>query len=407
MSENVRKQIDFLGKRHVFGAMSAGLVALSLVLLVVPGPNYGIDFRGGTNVIVQFTEDMDVAEVRAAVEDMGFLDASVQRFGSGESPQYLVQTQAVTSMTPERQAEFAAVVQATYGDDAGTVFDDASGDRAYLQIPASAYQIEGFEDPETVVTPDQYQVEVERISSELEAALAAAGFEDVTIAQQGAAGDRKFVAHTQALQRLFETSFAEAFGDRYDEIERVETVGPRVGEQLRNDGIQAVLLSLVFILLYIAFRFDLRYAPGAVVALAHDVLITLGIFVILRQEISLPIIAALLTIVGYSLNDTIVNFDRVRENLQMADGPSDIMSVVNRSVNECLSRTLLTSITTLIAVLVIFLLGGGLIRSFALAMIIGVVIGTYSSIYIASPLLVFMTNWLEKRREAEAAAARS
>lgn len=405
MSENVRKQIDFLGKRHMFGAMSAGLVALSLVLLVVPGPNYGIDFRGGTNVIVQFTEDMDVSEVRAAVEEMGFLDASVQRFGSDDDHQYLVQTQAVTSMTPDRQLAFGAVVEELYGADAVVEFDDSSGDRAYLTLPASAYEIEGFGDADVVVTPDQYATEIERLSGQMEGAFADAGFDDVTVAGHGAGGDRRFVAHTQALQRLFEESFAASFDARFDTIARVETVGPRVGEQLRNDGIQAVLLSLVFILLYIAFRFDLRYAPGAVVALTHDVLITLGIFVILRQEISLPIIAALLTIVGYSLNDTIVNFDRVRENLQMADGPSDMLAVVNRSVNECFSRTLLTSITTLIAVLVIFLLGGGLIRSFALAMIIGVIVGTYSSIYIASPLLVFMTNWLERRREAEAEAA--
>jgi preprotein translocase subunit SecF len=174
--------------------------------------------------------------------------------------------------------------------------------------------------------------------------------------------------------------------------------------------VKAILLSLVCILIYIAFRFDLRYAPGAIVALFHDVMITLGVFVILQEEISLPILAALLTIVGYSLNDTIVNFDRIRENINLGDGRESMLDLVNRSLNECLSRTILTSVTTLIAVIVIYFVGGGLIQSFALAMIIGVIVGTYSSIFVASPIMVLTANYFAQRdrsRAAEIAAARS
>ena len=141
-------------------------------------------------------------------------------------------------------------------------------------------------------------------------------------------------------------------GEKFDPVtglERLETVGPRVGEQLRNSGVLSLIVALLLILIYIAFRFDVRYAPGAVVALVHDVIISVGIFTVIEMEVSLPIIAALLTIVGYSLNDTIVVFDRIRENLT-AIGDDDVPGVVNQSINETLSRTLMTSLTTLLAV---------------------------------------------------------
>ncbi len=173
-------------------------------------------------------------------------------------------------------------------------------------------------------------------------------------------------------------------------------MGPRVGRQLRDDGIKAVILALFFILIYIGLRFNMRFAPAAVVALFHDVVITMGILVLIREEITLTILAALLTIVGYSLNDTIVVFDRIRENVGSLR-TKDLTTVVNQSVNECLSRTLLTSITTLLAVLAIFFLGGGLIKSFALAMIIGILVGTYSSIYVASPVMIWLSNVLDAR----------
>ncbi len=198
-------------------------------------------------------------------------------------------------------------------------------------------------------------------------------------------------------------SFAKEFGAAFDPgsgLERMETVGARVGEQFRNAGILSILVALLFILIYIAFRFDVRYAPGAVAALAHDVIIAVGFFTVTGIEVSLPIIAALLTIVGYSLNDTIVVFDRIRENLESAtDEPID--RVVNRSINETLSRTIITSLTTLLAVTAIAVLGGGLIQDFAIALIVGVVIGTYSSVFVASPIMLRMDNFLKARREAD------
>ncbi len=187
------------------------------------------------------------------------------------------------------------------------------------------------------------------------------------------------------------------------EVPRFEKVGATAGQQLRNKGILAVIYALIFILLYIALRFDPRYSPGAIVALIHDVSITLGLFCLTGREFNLPIIAALLAIVGYSLNDTIVVYDRIRENQDEAAPGSTIRGIINASINDCLSRTILTSVTTFLAVLAIQVFGGGIIENFAFAMLVGVIAGTYSSIYIASPLVLAMDNYFERRAEREAA----
>ena len=174
-------------------------------------------------------------------------------------------------------------------------------------------------------------------------------------------------------------------------IERFETIGPKIGLELRSDAINAIVIALLLISIYISFRFDRFYAYGSLAALMHDVLITLGIFSILNIDIDLTIIAAFLTIVGYSLNDTIVIFDRIRET--KTKFPKDALDVViNKSLNASLSRTIITSFTTLIVVVILFLLGGEVIKNFAFALIIGVIVGTYSSIFVASPVMKYFEN---------------
>jgi preprotein translocase SecF subunit len=173
------------------------------------------------------------------------------------------------------------------------------------------------------------------------------------------------------------------------ELERVEFVGPKVGAELRSAGVKSLLIAAVLILAYIWFRFSVRFAPGAVVALVHDVLITAGFWVILGLEFDLRVLAALLAIVGYSLNDTIIVYDRIRENMEIRT-TRNMEEVLNLSVNQTLSRTLLTSLTTLVAVLSLLLLGGEVIRPFALAMVIGIAVGTYSSVYVAAPMLLLL-----------------
>ena len=194
-------------------------------------------------------------------------------------------------------------------------------------------------------------------------------------------------------QKFVET-LAKAFpslvpDEKNDFILSIEKVGPKVGAELSGDAIMAILSALALILFYVSIRFEFKYAVGAIAALSHDVLITLGIFSILGYEVSLAVVAAFLTIVGYSLNDTIVIFDRVRENVKSLKNAT-LSTVINQSINESLSRTIITSLTTLFVVLILFLIGGEVIHTFAFAMIVGVIVGTYSSIYVASPVVIKM-----------------
>jgi preprotein translocase subunit SecF len=410
-SEKKKKRVfDFLGKRNIFGAISALLVLASVVLLVVPGPNYGIDFAGGTNIIGSFSAEVTDEEVREALRDAGYQDAAVQAFGpeSDGKIKYLVRTETISTIDEARVDDIRQGLKSEYGDELTVEFDKASGDRFYVRLPVAAYLDEG-QDPETAeVSLNEYASQSDGQAEQLRSDISGIDTElkDISVEPWGNPTDRRFVVGVETLQSAVESQLGQAFGQQFNEIERIESVGPRVGEQLRNDSIKAVLIALLMILLYIAIRFDVRYAPGAVVALFHDVLITLGIFVVIQQEISLPIVAALLTIVGYSLNDTIVNFDRIRENVQLSGGKGNLVKLVNRSLNECLSRTLLTSITTLVALLAIYFLGGGLIKSFALAMIIGVLIGTYSSIYVASPVMIWTSKELDKRERRDSSSRR-
>jgi preprotein translocase subunit SecF len=185
--------------------------------------------------------------------------------------------------------------------------------------------------------------------------------------------------------------------DNHADVRRQELVGPKVGQELRAKATLAIIYALIGILIYISIRFEFRFAVGAVAALVHDVLITLGAFSLTGREVTLPVIAALLTIVGYSLNDTIVIYDRIREDRRKLYGKS-FVDIVNTSLNESLSRTLVTSLTTLIVVFCLYLFGGEVIHDFAFALMIGVIVGTYSSLYVASPLVVEWQVYAEARR---------
>ena len=224
-------------------------------------------------------------------------------------------------------------------------------------------------------------------------ALSSQGIGDAEIKHFGAPNElviRTGVEETAGeLSGRFESIIRSALPDNPFVEERLEKVGPKIGKELIVDAVSAIFWAIVLILFYVMWRFEFRFALGAILALIHDVTITLGVFSLLDIEISAPIIAAVLTIVGYSLNDTIVVFDRIRENLKVKQKEASVfLSIVNRSLNETLSRTIITSFTTLLVVVILFFFGGEVLRSFAFALIVGIIIGTYSSIFIASPFVV-------------------
>jgi len=223
--------------------------------------------------------------------------------------------------------------------------------------------------------------------------------EEILIRVQNRGGEDPSKISTDILDSL-----TRHFGADAVEMRRVEFVGPQVGEELTRAGIMAVLIAMIAILLYVTFRFEFRFALGADAALIHDITLVLGIFAITGKEFTLPVIAAILTVIGYSLNDTIVVFDRIRENIasnrkkKSADSETE---VVNASINQTLSRTLMTSLTTLLVVLALFFLGGEVIHDFSFALIVGIVVGTYSSIYIASPVMLVLAGRFKSMSEDE------
>jgi preprotein translocase subunit SecF len=231
--------------------------------------------------------------------------------------------------------------------------------------------------------------------------LAEMGYADAEIQHFG--GDREAIIRVQEEAKGEDVAGAivqalnEGNPGNHADMRREELVGPKVGRELRTKATMAIVYALVGILIYISLRFEFKFAVGAVVALVHDVMITLGMFSLTGREISLPVIAAFLTIVGYSLNDTIVIYDRIREDRRKLYGRS-FVDIVNTSLNESLSRTLVTSLTTLLVVVCLFFFGGEVIKDFAFALMVGVIVGTYSSLYVASPLVVEWQVHGERRK---------
>ncbi|MBN2053848.1 protein translocase subunit SecF [bacterium] len=220
----------------------------------------------------------------------------------------------------------------------------------------------------------------------------------IRVVAKGSDTDESVVA------KQIETTLKEKFGENSVEIRRIEMVGPRIGEELRTSALLAIGGAIVGILIYIAFRFDLLFGIAAIIALIHDVLVTIGLLSITHKEVDLTVVAAVLTIVGYSLNDTIVVFDRIRENLRLVR-KQGYPTLINDSLNQTLNRTLLTSLTTLLVVACLFLFGGEVIHNFSFALLVGVVVGTYSSIFVASPILVEWHSFRNKAKGSHSAKA--
>lgn len=380
------KTYDFMRMRSIFIPVSAALIVLSALLVLgkVPGetPNFGTDFRGGTEIEVAFLQPVTTAEVRAAVKRAGFASPDVIKIEGGLRPNhYLIRVQEVTTLSEETKGKVERLL----------CLEGAPGAKACPEEHRSTeVKFSPGGDKITVrfrEAPDLSWI-AERMGGVREVRLRPG--ENNPFVQN--ARDHKVEIQLMSKGDQLMSGLKQALGKKApDQALRAEWIGPRAGAQLRDSAIKSIAISLVFIMAYVAFRFDLRFAPGGVLALLHDSLGMVGIMVILGKEINLTTVAAALTIVGYSINDTVVIYDRVRENLGKLRGAS-FRQLINISVSEMLGRTILTSGTVLLSLLAFFIWGTGTLKDFALGLCIGVVLGTYSSIYIALPL----THWLDQ-----------
>ncbi len=365
--------IDFMKYRAPVVGFLGLLATLSLVSLFYPGPNYGIDFAGGTEVQLQFKGDTAPGEIRNALEEAGYSRPDVISV-EGTDNEYIIRVREVSSLPADQADKIRESLDFILGEDVVREMKvSPGGDKITLRVSGEV---------------DEQQL--------LEA-LEAGGAHVRSVNSLAGSRDPRYEAQLVGVADELLTSLQKALVDRAPETPlRVEWVGPKAGQQLRDAAIQSFLYAIAFIMLYVAFRFDLRFAPGGVIAMFHDALITLGIYVLLQKEVNLTTVAALLTIMGYSINDTIVVYDRIRENMVRVRDKS-LRELINISTSQTLSRTIITSLTTLLSVGAFFFLGTGVIQDIAFALGIGIVIGTFSSIFIAAPITELMDRRLFSR----------
>lgn len=361
---------DFVGKRRIAGILSLILVSLSWVIFVVVGPNWGIDFEGGTEIRIGFEERVDISEVRGALKRLGLAEDAVQTLGTAEESRFQIRIKEAGFGMAEVQQEVESTLRARFGED-------------WIERVQASVEVGARFTVKHKPAPEGAAIPLADISEALQS------IEGVSVAE--GRDEDEVIVTVPGLAQAIERSIQAEMGDRKMQVLSVESVGPKVGADLAEQGAIAVVATLALVLLYVGFRFDIGFAPGAILALFHDVSVTVGVFVLLGREFNLPLIGALLTIVGYSLNDTIVIYDRIRENMERYRR-NDLAALINTSVNETLTRTIATSATTLLAISPFLLLGGSVIQDFALAMTIGIFVGTYSTVYVASPMILVMED---------------
>jgi preprotein translocase subunit SecF len=376
---------EFVGLQRYFIGTSIFLIALTLLMLplnrwVLPHRgqilNWSIEFRGGTEMTVEFSGPQDTAKIREALDKGGFSDSEVVKLTGADQPNgYILRFGAISAVT---EAQSKAVEQAL----ADKVGADASG-------VSNLRKFEFSEGGDKIFLRFNSPVDADTIGAVLKGQNV--GYTGIN--KYGRDEDHTFEVVLLSVNQKTKESLEQTLGaGAVSQILSSDSVGAKAGAELRDDGVKSLLAAILFIMIYIAIRFDFRYGPGTVVALLHDAFIVMGAFAVVYEKFSLTTVAAILTVIGYSMNDTIVVFDRIRENAaRLRDKRFD--RVVNASINETLSRTILTSATVFFVTLAMNIWGTGTIREFAFAMNVGVIVGTYSSIFIASPILI----WLNER----------
>jgi preprotein translocase subunit SecF len=394
---------DFMRVRWFWIPLSLFLVFASVVLTFYPGPNYGTDFRGGTEVEIAFGNKIDTAGVRSAVEAAGFQTPDVVQVVDPNKPyHFLVRVQEVSAITDQEKDALRRAL--CFVDEPGAQVSDPekcpdSAKATEVKFSAGGDKISTRYDAE----PDLSKIK-DQVQSVPGVSLRASATNPQLLNPRDHRVEVQLLSKGDQLIEHLRTKLGEATVPA-DAALRVEWVGPKAGKQLRDSARNAVAYAIVFIMLYLAFRFDLRFAPGVIVACIHDAMVVIGAFIVLHREVTLSTISAVLTVVGYSMNDTVVVYDRIRENLGRHRGKS-FNDIINLSISETLSRTLLTSGATLMSFLAFFIYGTGVIKDFMLALLVGIVAGTYSSIYVAAPLTEWIDTRMSKRNRKKASGAK-
>lgn len=383
---------DFLGKKWPFIIASLVLTVAGFTSIAMKGGlKYGIDFKGGALMTAKFAYTPPLDKIRAAMSRKIKGEVTVQNFtGSGAENEVEIGTelQEERQLNINRQS-MEDVLAATFGQPASGKLDFNSAKEQDL--------ISRLRDPLARSGVAMSEQQLQKLAADLKQ------FRE-TPPRSGLITDFSQLSSIPGMNAgIMNTLRQECYLAPYTVI-KTEMVGPKVGAELRNKAVLATLYALAGMLAYIAFRFEWIYGLGAVIACFHDTLITIGLFSLFNKEISMTVIAALLTLVGYSMNDTIVIFDRIRENLKFSRR-EPLEAVMNRAVNQTLSRTIMTSGLTFLTVIALFIWGGPVLHAFSFALVCGIIVGTYSSVFVASPIVLFWHNYTDKPRRPAAPLA--
>jgi preprotein translocase SecF subunit len=372
---------DFLGKKWPFITMSLVLTAAGLVSLFLKGgPRYGIDFRGGAVMYVRFNQPPPLDKIRSVLSKNIPGEISVVNVTS-ETNEVMIGTeiQEETMLNSNRDK-----MQSTLE----TAFNPSSAQKLDLNNAGASVLADRLRDPLQTAGVALSEEQLQTLAKNITA------YRDD---HEGLVRNFNELSSVAGVTPKVISVLQQQCSLSPFHVQSVEVVGPKVGGELREKALLAVLYALGGMLIYVAMRFEWIYGAAAVIAVFHDTIITIGLFSIFNKEISLTVVAALLTLVGYSMNDTIVTFDRIRENLKLMR-KEKFENLVNISINQTLSRTILTSGLTFLTALSLYLFGGEVLNGFAFALVVGIIVGTYSSIFIASPILIFWQNFMETRK---------
>ncbi len=364
--------INFIGKFKLAAIISTVAVLAGIILLFVVGPNYGVDFKGGTEIQIK-VDNIDIAGVRGALSE--FDGVEIMQF-EGRDNEFTIKLPSI-ALADAKEVD-------RYIDAAGKAFPETTLIKKHFNVEVGDRIELWFDKP---IEKDKLADMVKQYNIPVTGQL-----------DYNQVGDRHIY---KILLKSFTSTVIAAVEQKSGtqaEIQRVELVGPKVGKKLRTDTGLAVVYTLFALLFYIALRFNFQSAPGAIIALFHDTMIVIGVLVLFRVTFDLTIVAALLTMIGYSLNDTVVVYDRIRENQNNPKKGATLLEKINTSINETLSRTIITSTMTFIVVFTLLMLGGDIIWGFAFTMCVGIVVGTYSSIFIASPITAVIDKYMKKEQ---------
>jgi preprotein translocase subunit SecF len=371
---------DFLGKKWPFIIASLILTGAGLTSLAIHGgPTYGIDFKGGAEMRLKFNQQPPLEKIRTALGKSIKGEITVQQISGTQEVLVQTEIQGETQLNQSRQ-QIEDTLRAMFADPSGKL-DLNNSSAAQL-----AARLRG----------PLLNAGVAMAEQELDDTVKA--IEDYRASKGGILNSFDELSSIKGVTPALISTLKQECNLGPFTILSAEMVGPKIGADLKAQGLRATLFALAGMLVYIAFRFEWIYGVAAVVAVFHDTIITIGLFSLFHKDISLTVVAALLTLVGYSMNDTIVTFDRIRENLKIVRREK-LETIVNLSVNQTLSRTVLTSGLTLLTALSLWWFGGEVLNGFSFALVMGILVGTYSSVYIASPILIFFQNFVDARKK--------